>query len=309
MKYKNIIFVFIFIFTIKFSFSQQFIRIDSLSTDSLFIDTINLESNNFQFTVFYPLGTNWGKTYFINKLSLNLLFGVEGALNGTEIGLIGNHNTYFTSGNQIACLVNSCGGVQDGMQISLLYNRASIVNGKQIGFINVCDTLYGKQIGFINVNQNASKNFELWANESFYFNMGYKVGTPNLYKIVSIGLQPFGGKFKTALGIGIGKELSLKENKFKNLELLLLQVNENEMFTKKLNTIASLRFNYGKEISSSSRVYAGLNMNLMFSNFYNSANKKFGSDVSPWPIVDTEIIKDKMNFLFWPGISFGMSFY
>lgn len=308
MKYKSIVFIFIFALTIKFSTSQQIILFDSLSTDSLIIDTINLIEKKFQISVFHPVSSNGSKLFYVNKLSLNLIFGYEGGLNGTEIGLIGNFNQYVTNGLQIAGFVNSCGGIQEGMQISLLYNKARIVKGNQIGFINICDSVYGKQIGFINVNQNSSKNFDLWANESFYFNMGYKVGTPNLYRIVFIGLQPFQAKYKTGLGIGIGKELSLNEKKFKNAELFLIQVNENEIFTKKLNTIVHLRLNYGKELKNGSRAFAGINMNFMFSKFYNSANKSFGSDVSPWPIIDTEIIENKMNFQFWPGITFGMSF-
>ena len=308
MKSKNIAFIILLIFSFSFSSAQQIILTDSVTADSVIVDTINIVEKDFQFSVFHPLGTNGAKLYYANKLSINLLFGYEGALRGTEIGLIGNFNEFFTTGLQISGFVNNCGGELEGTQISFLYNNAKTVKGKQIGLINICDTLNGTQCGFFNVNQSSEQIIEVWANESFYLNMGYKIRSDNHYRIIAVGVQPFGAKFKTTFGVGLGKEKILNENKFRNNELLLLQVNENEFFTSKLNTIVHLRHNYGKQLQNGNKVFAGINLNFMFSMFKNTIDNKYGSDISPWPIVDTDIIKNKLNFQFWPGITMGLRF-
>ena len=89
----------------------------------------------FQVSFAYPLGTNgFNSLEYENGMSVNILYGINGALSGWEVGSIFNYNQQHAYGFQVAGLANITGGDQKGFQVGGLMNYAD-------------DDSYGFQLG------------------------------------------------------------------------------------------------------------------------------------------------------------------
>ena len=125
-----------------------------------------LQEKPFQMTfLFPPLSTNWiqnSKT--INNVSINLLVGNAGGVNGAEIGYFINTINYHVKGFQGAGFGNVVGRSVDGVQLAGFFNvngtDARVLQGS--GFINVCGgSFQGAQLtGFLNVTGWDTKGFQ-----------------------------------------------------------------------------------------------------------------------------------------------------
>ena len=121
-----------------------------------------------QFSFFYPVGTS-GMNSINNsyKYSFNTLWGVNGGVNGFEIGSIANVNRGDVKGGQISGVVNfttgnSNGGIiggvanvtlgnMDGGQVAGVVNYSKELEGGQVSVINVAaGNMKGGQVGVIN---------------------------------------------------------------------------------------------------------------------------------------------------------------
>ena len=79
-----------------------------------------------QISVFPFLGTNAIASYDItNKFSLNIFWGMNGGLDGVEVGLFVNSIKKQAKGLQIAGLGNTVGGDVEGSQIAGMFNISS----------------------------------------------------------------------------------------------------------------------------------------------------------------------------------------
>ncbi|XWN38061.1 MAG: hypothetical protein ROO71_03825 [Balneola sp.] len=111
----------------------------------------DLKYRKWRITLINPVGTNGiAAPNYTAKYSINLLGGYHGALNGLEIGSLYNYNKEYTSGFQIAGLVNATGGYAEGVGIAGLVNYAGEdLSGIQIaGLGNISkNDLEGIQVG------------------------------------------------------------------------------------------------------------------------------------------------------------------
>jgi len=121
---------------------------------------------SFQVSFIPFLGTNGiNSPDYINELSINIIAGYSGGVDGVEIGGMLNIDRDFVSGLQIAGFGNIVGGSVEGIQVSGFANACNgNLNGAQIaGFSNVIrDYVDGIQIaGFANVNGNKMKALQI----------------------------------------------------------------------------------------------------------------------------------------------------
>lgn len=116
-----------------------------------------------QVSFFYPLGTNGlESTKYTNNVSLNLLYGINGGLNGVEIGGLVNTNLGKVTGAQWAGIANINLGETNGILFGGIANVikdssnsvcfAGITNviGKSatgLHFAGISNTINGKYIG------------------------------------------------------------------------------------------------------------------------------------------------------------------
>lgn len=100
-----------------------------------------------------------------NRVSINILAGYSGAVNGFELGGLVNVTRQDVKGIQVAGFGNVTGGKVEGIQISGFFNNnQGSIHGIQVaGFQNVVmDTVKGAQVaGFVNVLKGKMDGFQL----------------------------------------------------------------------------------------------------------------------------------------------------
>jgi len=214
-------------------------------------ETIEKPAKGSQFTFAYPLGTN-GKDAISesNRFSLNMLYGVNGGLNGLEIGGLANYNHGEVNGVQLAGLANvnkeytnglmwagclnltleDARGVQladinvatgdfKGVQAGVI-NYAGGLRGVQFGVINIVGEDNGAvPIGLINVVKGGYYALELTAGEVLYTNVNYKMGVERFYTIFKLGASRYENESIYSVGLGFGTMLTLAEKHKLSMDL------------------------------------------------------------------------------------------
>lgn len=135
-----------------------------------------------QFTFFYPLGTNGIQAPKVeNNFSLNALYGINGGVDGVEIGGLVNINQGDVNGVQVGGIANITNGSTNGSVISgianvvtdsakgiLIAGISNVVGDSSAGFHiagisnTVNGTFEGGQIsGIANLNNGAVNGFQI----------------------------------------------------------------------------------------------------------------------------------------------------
>ncbi len=174
----------------------------------------------------------------INKLSLNLAGGYTAGVNGIEIGglfninkrdtrylqlagifnLVGGKVTGFqlagvgnqaldtVKGIQVSGFINKADSQVSGLQIAALHNKAKMLNGVQIGIVNVADTSEGASIGLINIIRNGFYKIMLSANDLTNTNVSLKTGTHGFYSTLLMGANISASDKMYLFGLGVGHD-------------------------------------------------------------------------------------------------------
>ena len=96
------------------------------------------EQKKAQVTFVYPIGSAGNSSMnYANKFSFNVLYGLNGGVNGFELGSLWNHNNGDVRGFQLSGMVNTTSGNSRGLVISGLAN----VNNKAVTGISVSGLL------------------------------------------------------------------------------------------------------------------------------------------------------------------------
>lgn len=119
-----------------------------------------------QFTFNYPLGTNGLKSYdFSNNMSLNMLIGLNGGVEGLEFGGLGNINTGIVNGAQFGGLFNITKGDVNGVQFGghLNITHGNVIGGQFSGLVNVnTGDIKGIQgAGILNANKGNTEHIQI----------------------------------------------------------------------------------------------------------------------------------------------------
>lgn len=214
------------------------------------------------------------------------------------------------SGPQIAGFANISNGEVNGAQVSGFINVARNVKGAQIGLINIADTIQGAQIGLINIAKNGYRRFEIWASDALYANIAYKMGTRGFHTIFALGIQGDLDYFRYGYGFGIGSEIGLGNRLAVNIDALGYHINEDQIWTDKLNELYQLRSTLGVRLGKHSYFFAGPAINVMVSQFRGNDSANIGSGLAPsWTKYDEDHgSREKTNVKLWPGIHAGFRF-
>jgi hypothetical protein len=222
-----------------------------LSTGLKAQETEEKTAEGSQFTFAYPVGTN-GKDAInqANKFSFNLLYGVNGGLNGLELGGLANYNHGEVRGAQLAGLANinkeytngfmwagcfnltldDARGVQfadlnvatgdfTGLQAGVI-NYAAGLRGVQFGVINIVGEDKGAvPIGLINVVKGGYYALELTAGEVLYTNVNYKMGVERFYTVFKLGASRYDHEPVYSVGLGFGSLLPIAEKHKVSMDL------------------------------------------------------------------------------------------
>jgi len=150
-------------FTLAVLLSSTALRSQTDSTK----DAVSIyKERAFQFTFVSPIGTNGLECYKVtNKVSLNLLAGVSGGVNGFEAGTIANVVLKDVKGVQFAGFANVVLGDVHGAQFSSYFNytgkNLSGASLAGLGNVNMGE-LHGTQIAyFFNFNRKGGSGLQL----------------------------------------------------------------------------------------------------------------------------------------------------
>ena len=246
-----------------------------------------------QFTFAYPLGTN-GKDAISksNKFSFNLLYGVNGGLNGLEIGGLANYNHGDVQGVQLAGIANvnrersnglmwagcinltldNARGVQladlnlatggfTGVQAGVI-NYAGRMRGVQFGVINIVGEDNGAiPIGLINVVRGGYYALELTTSEVLHTNLSYKMGVEHFYTIFKLGSSWQENESVYSIGLGFGTMLSLAEKHKLSMDLSINQIVYNEEWNVDDNYLSKFDLTYRYKLGEHVSLLAGPSLN------------------------------------------------
>ncbi len=185
-------------------------------------------------------------------------------------------------------------GIQVGM--------ANIVDkgqGIQFGLMNYGSEFEGMPIGLISYYQDGRKNIDLWGTETGFTNVGFKLGTQEVYNMISVGFNPFLNRDVWQIGWSIGR---LHEYDKYDLysDFSYFKINEGG-WTKDLNSLFKYRLLFGKELNKNFNIYGGPTLNMLICRLQES------SDYAPYRMFDIEA--KGRQYIFWIGATLGVELF
>lgn len=210
-----------------------------------------------------------------------------GSVQGTQIAGFSNIATGNMQGLQVAGFSNVASGDLKGAQVSGFVNVAKKVNGLQVGFINIADTIdEGLAVGFLSISKNGYYAIEVEANETEYALANFKIGTEKFYNTFSVGLRPHDDKMHWAYGYGVGTLTPLSEKVHMALDLQSIQLVENNFRDWGLELHNRLKVTAGYAISDRVSLTAGPSFNILISDEEDENGNIVGSDLAPWALTN-----------------------
>jgi len=231
--------------------------------------------------------------------------GKEGE--GSQLAGLANVHYGKRSKFQAAGLVNIATEGTRGAQLAGLVNYTSKLNGFQLALINIADTVEsGVPLGLLSIVKHGYYAFEIEANDAFWINATYKMGTPRLYNIFTVGFQQQNGNEIWGVGLGLGTLISVREKWGFNFDLTATHVNENEWWTEELNLLNRLKFNAWFDLGPL-KLYGGPSLNVHVSNLKDNEGNPGGNLIDPGLSFLNET-NGKTRTLVYPGFNLGIRF-
>jgi len=174
----------------------------------------------------------YNQTQLFNGLQIGGLVNQTRNINGgMQVAGLVNYTGQFKKGVQLSGIANIARQVNKGAQVGGLVNYTPKINGFQLGFLNLADTLNGVSIGPFNYSRNGKHSLSLSVQENQQVNIAYKSGSYKLYNIVQVGWLNSnipGGHY--LFGYGLGSEWKLKGKLKMATELINLHYTPTDHF-------------------------------------------------------------------------------
>lgn len=230
------------------------------------------------------------------------------ASTGVQVAGILNLEANSMKGAQLG-LINIAKNNIKGAQVGGLFNKTATLSGVQIGLINMADTVEkGVQIGLLNLVKHGMYTvMEVEANESFYANATYKLGTQRFYSIISLGFKTQNKTEFWAPGFGFGTYFPVGNITGINIDALTYHVNEGEWWTNKENSLHKLKINCSFQVAPKVALYGGLSINLLVSEITDAEGTPTGSTLKT-PGTFYEKVNDNTHLKLYPGFNAGIRF-
>lgn len=197
----------------------------------------------------------------------------------------------------------------EGVQIAGVANLARTAEGVQIGVLNYAREFEGVPVGIISYYGNGRKNIDIWATDGGFTHLGIKLGTTNIYNMISAGYNPtITDRDVWALGWTFGVYETLDKawgnprlsNYFHHSDFSVYHINDGE-WTDEMNTRFTYRYMIGRELNRGLSIYGGPSLNLQISEVAGS------SDYTWYSIVDAT--RKGREIRAWIGFSLGFQVF
>lgn len=291
---------------------SQFAGFLNVSGDSVsgwqtagFANTANGNLKGWQLAGFMNLNDGKVKGYqtsgFLNVNSQDMI--------GGQIAGFMNLNAGNIKGLQIAGFANFSPKDVNGVQIAGFINIAKKLNGLQLGFININDTIEkGMAIGFLSFSKNGYKSFEIGGSETFWAEASFKMGSKSFYNIFSAGMQPSNNRLNYGLGYGIGTQFNASDKIPLDLDLITFGVVEENLRNNNYayNQLNRLKISAAFSLNDHVALIAGISYNVSLSSMKNNENELIGSQILPYTITNQEVGSYRIKS--YPGFNVGIRF-
>ena len=226
-----------------------------------------------------------------------LLFGgVFNIAGGDMQGIVGSGALNYSKSFQgIAAAPVNIMADFEGIQMGTV-NIIEDGQGIQLGVLNYGKSLEGVPVGLISYYQDGRKNIDTWVNASGFTNAGIKLGTEEVYNMISVGYNPLLSRDVWQLGWSIGRKHEY-ENHSLYTDFSYFKINEGN-WTQDLNSIFKYRLLFAKEVASAVQLYGGPTANMMIS----KVDQR--DDYVPYRLFDFGA--KGRDYVFWIGFSLGL---
>jgi len=244
----------------------------------------------FQMSFFYPLSTNGlDATKYINSVSFNILYGVNGGLNGVEFGGLVNSNIHRVQGAQFAGIANLNAKTADGIMMAGIANVIGD-SSNSVCAAGIANVIGGKATG---VHMAGISNL---VNGDYYGAQG--AGIANVNNGNMIGIQGAGianlnrGDFQGIQMAGIsnfngggldGAQLGLinRAKTVKGFQLGLINIANDFEKGVPLGLFSFVKKGYHSlELSTGDAIYANINLKLGVDKLYTIYKMGFAANGS-----------------------------
>lgn len=185
-----------------------------------------------------------------------------------------------------------------GIQIGQI-NIAEQGEGIQVGLLNYAKEFEGVPVGLLSYYQNGRTNIDIWASDGGFMNLGLKLGTNDIYNMISVGYNTLVGRDLWQAGWSIGK-FNEYQNHFMYSDFSYFKINEGD-WTKKLNSNFKYRLLLGKQFSGSIKFYGGPTLNMLVSRVDNR------NEYTRYRLFDFGT--KEREYIFWVGLSAGIELF
>ena len=204
-------------------------------------------------------------------------------------------------GAQWAGIVNRVGNLKAGIQFAGIANVAEEVErGLQVGLVNVSQENEGIPVGPLSYVREVGLRFDAWADEAKFLNAGLRTGTERFHNILFVGAQ-VNDPFRWSLGWVFSGHIDLGESQYLDIDVSTQHINEDEVWTDKMNILNKFRILGGLQINDSISLYAGPTLNYFVSEVHD------GSDLVSWSMSEKKS-GDRWK-RWWPGFVVGVKYY
>lgn len=260
-----------------------------------FAGLMNIGLDDLQGLQFAGLG-NWSGGY-AQGLQFSGVLNYAGSMQGLFFAGVGNYGGEEMQGIMSSGVFNAAADMQ-GLMFSGVLNlseymqgialstiniskefqgiQAGVANlveegqGIQVGVVNVGRHFEGVPVGLISFYENGRHNVDVWTGDGGFTNVGLKLGTEEVYNMISVGYNPLLDGDVWQVGWSIGYEREYR-NYFTYGDFSWFHVNEGG-WTEDLNSIFKYRWLFGTGLGEGIRLYGGPTFNLMVSRTSGSAD-------------------------------------
>lgn len=178
-------------------------------------------------------------------------------------------------------------------------NFAKEALGIQVGLLNYAKSFQGLPVGLISYYNDGRTNIDTWTSETGFTNVGLKLGTNEIYNMISVGYNPLLSRDVWQVGWSIGR-LHQYTHHYLYTDFSYFKINESG-WTKDLNSILKYRLLFGKELVKGLKLYGGPTFNMLISKVPES------NDYTFYRLFDFGA--KGRDYVFWIGFSMGMELF
>jgi len=270
----------------------------------------------------YPLGTNGANSLnYSNNISLNILFGLNGGVNGAELGGLFNFNKGDVKWAQLAGVFNINTGDTSGVQLAGVFNmNFKDFSGVQVGVLNYSRKLTGVQLGVVNITENSERGvpigllnivkgghyeLEMTGGDVIYGNLNFKMGVERFYTIIKAGVSSFNDSPVYTAGLGFGGILKISEKHKISIDASTNSlVYNNNLPIHKNNILNKIDVNYRFEFLPNLSLLIGPSINIYVTG--EVVNGNYGTLNVPYTLYSA--VSSGNSTSIWIGANAGISY-